>query len=516
MNKIKQRLSGFVRGRNFASGVLVAIIVAIAVLINAIAYTLVSGLELYFTFDSGEPLSVTDGAEDSFAAAKEAGKRVEIVFCMYEDEVKNHETGALVYKTAKLLSEKYEGFISLKFVNALTRLDSEGNLFDFEPYKTQENESTGETVENYFSTSSVIIRAEQRDELGNVSQSFRVITDKHTASGFADFYSLNENYEIIAFNGEEVFTAMCSWVLADEHKNAYVTVGHGESRDATVYNALICAGYYINEIDLKIKRVPDNASLLVITNPINDFECAAAGSSLRTELYWLNDYRARGGSFFITMDPYAKKLPVLTDFVSEFGIAPSLTADGRVQLIKDTREGITNDGFTVVADYTASGVSAEMKTVAGVTDASVIVRNASPLSLSGNAEALLVSSPSSVCQSGLETTDREGGYAIAAYSTLENTDAPEAKIFFTSSVYLFANDAMITDGYTNKDFLYSAFGVIFDGGDMPYGCLPVVYDTGILENLTLGTRIVYTAVIMAIPTALAVLGVAVVIRRRNR
>ena len=517
MKKLKQKLLGFFKGRNFASGVLVTLIVAIAVFVNAIAYTLAMGLELYFTFDSGEPLSITDGAATSFDAALAEGKKIDIIFCMNENEVKNHETGKLVYDTAKLLSEKYPEFIKLRYVNALTRIeDGTGKPFDFEPYKTQINESTGDTITNYFSSTSVIISCTESDGLGNTATTFRVVTDKYTSSGFADFYSLNEDYEILAFNGEEIFTALCSWVIQDEHKSAYVTVGHGENPDATLYNALVCAGYYVNEIDLKKNEIPDNASIVVIANPTNDFERAAEGSSLRTELDRLISYRERGGRFFVMMDPYARRLPTLTAFISEFGITPSLTSDGQVQVVKDNRDGITNDGFTVVSSFVSGGVSEQMKTVAGISDGSVIVRNASPLTLSGNAEALLVTSGSSICQAGLDTTDREGGYAIAAYSTLENTEYPDSSIFFTSSVYLFANDAMISEGYTNKDFLYSAFDVIFDGGIMPYGCRSVVYDTGVLENLTLGTRILYTAIIMAIPTALAALGVVVVVRRRNR
>lgn len=513
---MKQRLLSFVGSRNFASGVLVAIIVAIAVFVNAIAYTLVSGLSLYFTFDSGEPLSITDGARDTFAEAKSEGKRIEIIFCMYEDDVKEHDTGSLVYRTAKLFEEKYPDFISLRYVNAITRLDSLGKPFDFSRFATQINESTGETIKNYFSTTSVIINCIKNDGMGNEINTFRVLTDKVTGSGFGDFYSINGSYEADSFNGEEIFTAMCSWVILDEHKSAYVTIGHGETPDVTLYNALLCAGYYVNELDLKRNEVPENADLVIIANPKNDIERAADGSTVRTELDRLIAYRARGGNFFVMMDPYATKLPALTAFVSDFGISPRLTEDGATQLIKDTREAITNDGFTIVAGY-ADGESAnKMKEAAGLTDTAVIIREASPLSLSGSAKPLLVSSESSVCQAGGETTDREGNYAIAAYSTKENGDGPSASIFFTSSVYLLANDAMISDGYTNKDFLYSVFDVIFDGGDMPYGCTPVVYDTGVLENLTLGTKILYTAITMAVPTAILVLGVFVVVRRRNR
>lgn len=516
MKNVKQRLRGFFGGRNFSSGLLVAIIIAIAVFVNAIAYTLVSGLGLYFTFDSGEPLSITDSASDTFTAARSEGKQIEIIFCMYEDDVKEHDTGALVYRTAKLLEEKYPDFIKIKYVNAITRLDSAGKPFDFSRFATQINESTGEEIINYFSSTSVIINCIKTDGMGNETSTFRVLTDKVTGSGFANFYSLNANYEAISFNGEEIFTAMCSWVILDEHKSAYVTIGHGETPDPSLYNALLCAGYYVNELDLRRSEVPDNADLVIIANPKNDIERAAEGSSVRTELDRLNAYRDRGGNFFIMMDPYATKLPALTSFVSAFGISPRLTEDGRTQLIKDTRDAITNDGFTIVADYADGESSLKMKEAAGLSDTAVIIRDASPLSLVGNARALLVSSSASVCQAGGETTDREGSYAIAAYSTKENSEAPSASLFFTSSVYLLANDAMVTDGYTNKDFLYSVFDVIFDGGDMPYGCTPVVYDTGILENLTLGTKILYTAIVMAVPVIIAGLGVFVIVRRRNR
>jgi hypothetical protein len=352
--------------------------------------------------------------------------------------------------------------------------------------------------------------------MGNATSSFRVITDKITATGYANFFALDAGYNAISYNGEEIFTAVCSWVIRDEHQSAYVTTGHGENPDATLYNALLCAGYYVNEIDLKQEEVPDNADLLIIANPTNDFERAAEGSTHRAELDRLVAYRNRGGRFFVTMDPYARRLPTLTAFISEFGVAPKLTSDGRTQLVKDTGSAITNDGFTVIADYSSDEVSREMLTRSKLTDAAVVIKNASPLALSGNARAILTSSPSAICQAGGETTDRDGGYALAAYSTFDNGTAEDASLFFTSSVYLFANEAMITDGYTNKDFLYSVFDVVFDGGDMPYGCTPVVYDTEILENLTLGTKILYTAMIMAVPAAIAIVGAVIVVRRKNR
>jgi hypothetical protein len=50
---------------------------------------------------------------------------------------------------------------------------------------------------------------------------------------------------------------------------------------------------------------------------------------------------------------------------------------------------------------------------------------------------------------------------------------------------------------------------------MPYGCNTVYYNTEVLENLTMGKARLYTALIMAVPTALVAVGAVVVTRRKN-
>ena len=86
----------------------------------------------------------------------------------------------------------------------------------------------------------------------------------------------------------------------------------------------------------------------------------------------------------------------------------------------------------------------------------------------------------------------------------------------TPTIYFAASDALTATNYSNKDFLYSLFEDFYGAEGMPYGCKPVFYDSQILENLTMGTARVYTAVIMLIPVAIAVVGAVVIIRRKNR
>ena len=85
-----------------------------------------------------------------------------------------------------------------------------------------------------------------------------------------------------------------------------------------------------------------------------------------------------------------------------------------------------------------------------------------------------------------------------------------------SPMLVTATDAITTNGYSNKDFLYSLFDEFYGQSGVPYGCRSVLYDDSTLENLTMGTARIYTIIILTIPAAIAVLGVVVIRRRKNR
>ena len=157
--------------------------------------------------------------------------------------------------------------------------------------------------------------------------------------------------------------------------------------------------------------------------------------------------------------------------------------------------------------------------VAKYTDESnprVVLREAVALELSGNAISVLNASSSSICQADGKTVDTDGNYVLAAYSSKANDVADDSKIFFMFDGSLASNDAVITNGYSNKDFLYSLFDVVYEREDLPYGCRTVVSNKLILENLTMGTARIYTAILLAIPVALIAVGAVVMIRRKNR
>ena len=518
MNSMKERLSGFVRSRSFTSSAFAVMIIAAALLVNIILSTLTSAFGWYFYPEEQPDLSISDTFTEKFNEAKARGEKVTVTFCMDENDVKIHSTGSYVYQTAQNFVEKYGSFITLRYVNLVTMYDQDGNDVS-EELELYKKDMRGNEQEIY--RSSIIFRS------GN---NYNVLTDRTSGVGYVDFYTLNSEGYVTSYRGEEVFGSMINWVLSDDHGEAYFTIGHGETANQSLQTALVCAGYYVDTVNLKDNKKDDDgvrvavkklesADLIIISNPTTDFEKRADGSSVVTELELLREYAKDGGSFFVTIDPYVtnEKMANLFGFLSDFGIEMLDHTENGVterQTIQDLTNGITTDGFTLVAEFGENATAERMEALMG--EKRVILRDVAPLKLSGQAKPLLVTSSSSECYANGRVTDSEGGYSVAAYSELVSDTGRTAEMFFIPSVFLTATDAMVTNGYGNKDFVYSLFEVAYGVSDMPYGTNCIVYDSGVLENLTMGTAKTITVVLLAIPAAIAVVGAVVLIRRKNR
>lgn len=528
MINFKQGINAFVKGRNFSPTVVTAMIIAIFVVANALIYVLYSYAMVGSSTVEQEDLSITDAAKETFDKALAEGKKLTVTFCMREADLKVHETGSFVYRTAKAFEEKYPDFIDIKYVNIFTLMyDGTGELFNAEKYtKVERKDGNGEPaldnegnpiIDEYVLTrASVIFECETRDAQGNsVRNNIRVVTG---TSAFIDFFTVDDSKYVTSYNGEEIFTAVSNWVIADEHKSAYFTIGHGEVPSLNFYNALLCAGYYIGEINLRKQSVPEDAALVIISNPKSDFERAADGSGIISEIDRLEDYRDRGGAFYVVMDPLARSLPRLEEFAFDFGISLRENEEGERLMVKDLDNAIGIDGFTMVTEYADTPLATEIYDNIKEYEGNVILSNVSALQCdeARGARPLLVSSASAVLESEGETVNDEGSYVVAAYSERYNESSESAKMFFIPSVYLTATDAMITNGYSNKDFIYSLFDVFYGAENLPYGTNVVLQQSTMLENLTLGTSIVYTSILMAIPAILAVVGTVTIIRRKNR
>ena len=522
MKKFLRRLSSFVKGEGVTGSAMTALFIGVVIAINAIVYAFTVGFGLYLYSPATDDLSISGATdalfEDAIAEAERTGERVTIILCrarsafdpssstFVDDEVNKF------YITAKQFEERYPTFIQLAYLNIVTRRMTVGDSTEEELVKNlsdyQLTDANGDLYPLY--NSSVIFKSKnQHKTVSNIASAAFMLDSSSTSGAYQ------------SYNGEEVIAAMISWVLTDEHKVAYFTTHHGETSDIAFANMLTCAGYSVETVDLrKVPEIPQDADLVVISNPNKDFERSAEGSSIFSEVDKLERYVNGGGSLYVALDPYVEKLYVLEGFLEEHGISFSETErDGKLfrNIVKDSDNAITADNFTLVTDFSDSDVAKTVEAkVSSVTDARVIIRECSALTLSKDAKPLLVTSSSSSLYAGGEKIDNAGRYCIGAVASSETESGETSNIFVVPSVYLSANDALSKSGYANRDFIYALLDSVFGAESVPYGCTPVFRQDQTLENLTMKAARLYTALVLSIPVAIAAVGTVVIVKRKNR
>ena len=512
MKEFLKKLGRKVTGRKGIGNTLTVVIIIAVVMLNILAYTVTNAFALYLYSPVKQDFSISGNTEELFRDAETLNKKVKITFCYTEEKLESHSTGSYVLETARQLKEKHPELIELRFVNLLTKMDQDlKNVSeDFDKYLEDER--------NTLKQNSVIFESGEGEEWN-----CRVITDTSTSAGFVDFYTLDGSGNVIAYNGEEVMTAMISWVLHKEHPTAYFTQNHGETVDIAFTNLLSCAGYYVEVINLRKMEIPKDAGMLIISNPTSDFDRSSDESNVRGELNKIEQYLEGGGKLYVALDPYVKELKNLEGMLDKWGISLSGAYNEHNVLVRDiVRENsnaITPDGYTFIATHADNELAMSVRdSVMTHGNDSILMSEVTRLKLdeSKGAQPLLVSGKTSSTHAGGKETDSSGEYAVAAYSVREEKDGKKSTVFVIPTAYITTADAFLSDSYSNKDFIYSTLEVIFGSNPAPRGCNLVSYAAPMLENLTMGRARLYTAIILAIPAVIAVVGAITIIRRKNR
>ena len=504
---IKERLTGKSGWRTL----LLSAVLATAVMLNVLLYALTSTFGLYFG-GSGkgdlELVSLTGDTDSLFAEAIERKKEITITFCRSEEQLEQDDAGKFVIKTARLLRDKYPELLKLRFVNIITQLDHEsGERVDILKYSVDLDGK-----ETALNSGSVIFSS---------GDNYKVITDTSTSLGFSTFFGIGSSGGVYSYNGEEVMVSMMAWVLKDERPPViYFTKGHGETIDVSFANLLTCLGYQVDTVDLSRSKQEDidRAAAIIISNPRSDFESSEEGSKIDSELDRLEKYVNGGGRLFVSLDPYSRELTELEATLRGFGfdLLGGKNENGIFarDIIKDTANATSLDGMTFVTELgSGSAASTLLGVMSKYTPGSVLLSQSSVISLSGRAEPLLVSSSASSSLRGDVTTDDGGAYTAAAIAT----DLGEGgTVFVTSGVFLASGDLLSSQSYANREFVIALFDEYFDAPTAPYGCNTVLTDRSSLQNLTMRAARTYTAILMAIPVALAVVGAVIIIKRKNR
>jgi hypothetical protein len=214
---------------------------------------------------------------------------------------------------------------------------------------------------------------------------------------------------------------------------------------------------------------------------------------------------------------------VLEGFLAERGITVSgITAeDGSTirSLVRDNSNSVTTDGYSFVVDFADSPASSRIKTIlSSYTDARVLISSVAGLEIDATlgAQPLLSASDNSSLVAEGRVVDSEGGYTIAGFSERRNDDGSYGRVVVIPTIYMTARDALVSENYSNGDYLYALFSAFFGATSAPIGCRSVTYGTPMLEGFTMSTAHLFTILVIAIPVALAMIGTVVIIKRKNR
>ena len=512
MNKFLNKIGDLLESEKFSSATMTAMIIAVVLVANTVIYTVCSLLGWQISPVMKEDFSLSGHLDETLDQAGKAGKKITIMFCFpSEREVREHGTGGYVYRTAKEFEASYPDVVEIKYVNILTNTDSDGNHIDVSKYSKDKDGN-----ETPIAKSSVIFIC---------GDNYKVLTDLTTDAGYSNFYVLDYSGSdpvAIAYNGEEVMAAAMCWVLQDTHKKAYFVMGHGESLDPSFVELVSKAGYLVSTVDLKRADVtPDDVDLLIVSNPRTDFEASDKNTNAKSETDRLRFYLESGGNLLVMLNSLAGELPVLESVLSENGIAVSYSKNDEgalaANIVRDLGASIVTSGYTIAADFPENPAGLWMEdTVKRYSGGKVIMGDVAALELSGEAKPLLVSTPGAELFAHGVSSDSTGSYTISAYSTVTGKDGTVGRIVVIPTAQMATTAALVTNGYANRDFLYSIFEYLYDAKLLPYGSTLISFETTTLEGLTMGTANVYAALLLAIPAIIAATGAVILIRRKNR
>lgn len=463
-----------------------AFICAVAVF-NTIIFALATKYQWYFFKEESYEHNISDTSVRELSGITE---QTEIIFCMEQDELEADVIYNLVWQTAKQLAERHD-FIKLRNVNIYLQPKEVSKY----KYETDEN---GERVQTAKINKLTVIVATENE--------YKV----HTLS---DFFVLNEKSIITAYNGEEVMLSSILWVQSENRPIAYFTNTHGESFSSLLglYNTLNAAGYEVKMLDLFTEEIDENASLIIMANPIYDIERASLSSGIVSENERLTGFLLRGGTLFVTLDPYVKsELKNLRSLLSEFGMNTNNA------IINDAENSITHDGYTLVAQYADTEFGKDFyESVSRYNSSYTVVKDASPITLGkgarGEAGAILTSSPSAKAYENGELCSDEGNFTLLAMSESEN-----GRVILSSGAYLCANDVVNSEVYSNRELLFT----ILDRAGAEHNLIGTdIMPIGnqMIEGLTAKTGQTYAIIlVVVIPLMIGLASFILLTRRKNR
>ena len=460
---------------------LTAVVIAAVVIFNTIFSALVYKYNWYVDMTKEGIYGLSD---EGRVLLNEIEAPVNIRFCAPYDELESNWYMKMVLSLVKEMAAEYDN-ITYDYIDIIKNPTASAK------YKA--------TTATSIKTTNVIVES---------GTEFRVFAA--TA-----LFTQNESGTIWAFNGEKKLISAMIQITQAETPIAYLTYTHGESSaiqvvdqivssgsyttnevldmlknnygyDVSMLELLYDAGFEIRGIDLTKEDFDPAGRLLVICNPIYDFEGISEDTKGRkSEIEKIDDFLDNYGNLMVFVDPDTEELPELYEFLSEWGIAFDDS------ILKDPSSSLDTEHYSLVGDYAVDYTSSTSSTSSDTTynpDAlgaslvksmtelgtppKTVVRYARPINrlwdskdgritstalyTSNNAEKYVDGEKVETGRYPLIVLSRESRYVYETDANGERSQVLHSNyVFACGSRYLTSSDYLDKKAYGNSDILYA-------------------------------------------------------------
>ena len=274
------------------------------------------------------------------AAKGEEPITVNIKFCMDRDRVYEYDKLRMIQYTALALQKEFPDAVKVSYI------DIEKNPSAVQKYKANSN--------SHIYPHQVIF------EFGG---EFRVCSYDYF------FLKSDENStDHWAYNGEQDMASLILAITRAESPIAAFITNHGEAyAECTSFRALIeRAGYDVINIDLSKDEIPADCRLLICYDPTMDFlgignDAYDPETDGESEIQKLDKFLDKAYSFMIFLDKDTPHLPVLEEYLEEWGIAVDRSiSDKNAVTVRDPDRKLDKDGYIPIASYVTTGSGASI------------------------------------------------------------------------------------------------------------------------------------------------------------
>jgi hypothetical protein len=491
------------------SVLITVIVVAVVVLLNVVVGVLSDRTGLDIDLTSEQLYGISAQTEDYL---KKVTQRIEILVTTNEVELSDSASVyANYYKQAYEVMRKYaqaNPLITLRFV------DVNKNPQELTRFAT--------VYQGTIPAGSVVMSV--LDEAGNPLR-VRVLSISADLFNMEIDYNTYQQY-IASSKAEQALTTAMMYITDVDPKHAYIMFTESAEAASTlnIQTMLLNNGYETDIWNSSEEALPEDCDLLVVNNPLNDFDEATVN-----QLYnYLENNGNYGKNLVYLANNAQRATPNINNFLKEWGLSPKqgafvgelneqniLSSNSTLYFKMDITENDYTKGISnlelPIATYAPVPIDILFETQDNV--------NVVPLIYSDETAYLYTEEFAAAFEADPNTAPIQDEYCIAAISNKFTFDDQSKMIL--SNILIFGSSDMLDSSFTglsyysNAEYFISAVNTM-TGKTAGIVVQPKVDSTGSFEVTAANFNTMLIVFMILIPLAVLLTGVVVLLRRRHK